>query len=72
VLQGRKPAYGCIVVSIRPKKDEVEHMRLTVGGNLVDCPGEVRTGLPTTKLLLNSVVSTTPETKFNSIDINNF
>ena len=74
VPQGRKPTYGRIVVSIRPQKEEVERTRLTVGGNLIDYPGEVRTetaDLTTTKLLLNSVVST-PDAKFMGIDVKNF
>ena len=58
----------------RPQKDEPHCTRLTVGGNLIDYPGEVSTptaGTTTAKLVFNSVVST-PKAKFMGIDIKNF
>jgi hypothetical protein len=58
--------YGCIVCERRPHKTEVEHTRLTVGGNIIDYPGDVSTkttGLSTVKLIFNSVIST-PSAKF--------
>jgi hypothetical protein len=58
---GRKVTYGRIVVSIRPEKKETHRTQLTVGGNLIDYPGDVSTptaDLTTTKVLLNSTVST--------------
>ena len=43
VPNGRTVTYGRIVVSLRPQKAEVERTRLTVGGNLIDYPGDVST-----------------------------
>ena len=74
VPAGRKVTYGRIVVALRPMEKEVEYTRLTVGGNLIDCPGDVSTktaDLTTAKILFNSVVST-PDAKFMGIDLKNF
>jgi hypothetical protein len=49
-------------------------MQLTLGGNLIDYPGEVSTRtakLETTKCLFNSTIST-PNARFCSMDITNF
>jgi hypothetical protein len=53
--------YGCICVNYCPKKDDPNHMRLTVGGDKVNYPGDC--GMPTVdmvmvKLHLNSVILT--------------
>jgi len=59
---------------MRPMKKEVERTRLTVGGNLIDCPGDVSTktaNLTTAEILFNSVVST-PDAKFMGIELKNF
>ena len=53
--------YGRIVVNHRPKKSDPNSVRLTVGGDHINYPGDC--GTPTTnmltvKLLLNSVIST--------------
>jgi hypothetical protein len=66
--------YGRIVVSVCPQKAEVKQTRLTVGGNLIDYPGDISTktaGLITAKVLFNSVIST-PNAKFMGIDLKNF
>jgi hypothetical protein len=66
--------YGQIVVSICPQKTKVEQTCLTVGGNLIDYPGDVSinsAGLTTTKVFFNSVIST-PHAKFMGIDLKNF
>ena len=70
----RDATYGRFVCTERPQKEEVEHTRLTVGGNRINYPGE--DGTPTAdillvKVMLNSVVSTM-NAKFMSIDISNF
>ena len=66
--------YGKFVCVVRPQKAEPNRTRLTLGGNLVNYPGEV--GTPTADMLLikcmfNSVLST-PGAKFMGIDISNF
>jgi hypothetical protein len=62
------------VCEVREQKAEKFHTRLTLGGNLIDYPGEVsmRTAeLETTKCLFNSMIST-PNARFCSMDITNF
>jgi hypothetical protein len=70
---GRKITYGRLVSSIRPTKDEVHRVRVTVGGDRLDYPGITTTqcaSLTTTKCLLNSTLST-PDAKFMVLDIKN-
>lgn len=57
-----------------PQKDEIYHTRLTVGGNLIDFPGNKSTptaDLLTAKLLINSTIST-PGAVFLGINLANF
>ena len=71
---GRRVTYGRIVVDFRPHKSEPNRTRLTVGGDKIDYPGEVRTDtadIVTAKLLLNSVVST-PRARCCIVDIKDF
>jgi hypothetical protein len=66
--------YGSFVVDIKDHKEEKERKRLTFGGDQIEYPGEKSTrtaGLTTTKILINSVIST-PNAKFLVIDIKNF
>ena len=59
---------------IRPQKAETHRTRLTVGGNLINFPGDVTTStsdLITAKLIFNSVLST-KNTKLMCADIANF
>ena len=60
----RTVTYGRIGAEIRPKKDETHRTRLTVGGNLINFPGDVTTlvaDLIMVKLIFNSVLSTKNE-----------
>eukprot|EP00804_Cyclotella_cryptica_P006784 CCRYP_019521-RA/>CCRYP_019521-RA protein AED:0.43 eAED:0.43 QI:0/0/0/1/0/0/2/0/348 len=53
--------YGRIVANYRPKKEDPYRIRLTVGGNRITYPGDCGTptaDMLTTKILLNSVIST--------------
>jgi hypothetical protein len=55
----RQPTYPRFVCTERPHKEEKCRMRMTVGGNLIDFPGDVSVGeMETIKILLNGVVST--------------
>jgi hypothetical protein len=66
--------YGRFVVDVRPSKEEVHRVRLTVGGNLIKYDGDVSTrsaDLTTSKCLWNSVISTTGA-KYMCLDVNNF
>jgi Reverse transcriptase (RNA-dependent DNA polymerase) len=70
----RQATYPRFVCSERPQKQERNRTRMTVGGNLIDYPGDKSTKtaeLETTKILLNSVVST-EDARFCTVDITNF
>jgi hypothetical protein len=74
VPSDRTVTYGRIVVDIRPQKEEQERTRLTVGGNLIDYPGDCSTktaGLTTAKVLFISTIST-PQARFMCLDVKNF
>jgi hypothetical protein len=43
VPKGKVITYGRLVVDIRPNKSEIHRVRLTVGGNLIQYPGDVST-----------------------------
>jgi hypothetical protein len=66
--------YGSFVVDIKDHKEEKERIRLTVGGDQIEYPGDKSTrtaGLTTAKFFINSVISTFGA-KFLVIDIKNF
>jgi hypothetical protein len=74
IPQGRKVTYGSFVVDIKEHKEEKERTRLTVGGDQIEYPGDKSTrttGLTTSKILINSVISTLGA-KFLVIDIEKF
>jgi hypothetical protein len=74
ILTGRNVTYGSFVVDIKDHKEEKERTRLTVGGDQIEYSGDnsARTaGLTTSKILINSVISTLGA-KFLVIEINNF
>ena len=57
----KKVTYGIIVCDIWPQKEKTHRTRLTVGGNLLDYTGTLKTPtatITTAKCLFNSVVST--------------
>ena len=71
VPAGRTVTYVRIVSEIRPQKSEINRTRLTVGGNLINSPGDVTTPtsyLITYKFVFNSVLST-KNAKFMCADI---
>jgi hypothetical protein len=74
VPNGKIVTYGQFVVDIRPNKTETHQVRLTVGGNLIQYPGDVSTcstDLITSKCLWNSTIST-EGTTYMCLDVNNF
>ena len=74
VPSDRKVTYARFVCTLRPQKTEVQRTRLTVGGNLIDYPGDTSTptaNITTAKCLINSVLST-PGAKMACGDIKNF
>jgi hypothetical protein len=61
IPKDRTVTYTRVVVDYRPQKEDPNRVRITVGGNLIDYPGELTThtaDLVTSKILWNSVVST--------------
>jgi hypothetical protein len=74
VPKGKIITYGRFVVDIRPNKSETHHVRLTVGGNLIQYPGDVSTrsaDLTNSKCLWNSTIST-EGAKYMCLDVKNF
>ena len=74
IPKDRVITYARIVVDYRLQKDDPNRVRITVGGNLIDYPGELTTrtaDLTTTKLMWNSVIST-PGAKYACADIKSF
>jgi hypothetical protein len=74
VPKNRTVTYARFVCDYRPQKTEPERTRLTVGGNLIDYPGDVATStadITTAKLVWNSVIST-DNAQFMGMDIKNF
>jgi hypothetical protein len=73
--KGKKTTYLRICANYRPhNKSDPYRIRWTVGGNLVDYQGETYTptaDLTTTKLLMNSTIST-PGAGFFCMDLSNF
>jgi hypothetical protein len=59
--------YGRICVDYWPQKAEPNRTRLTVGGNLIDYPGDVSTptaGTTTAKLVINTSTIPTPNARY--------
>ena len=55
----RTVTYGIIVAEIQPQKYETHRIRLTVGGNIINFPGDVtkpKSDLKTAKFILDSVL----------------
>jgi hypothetical protein len=66
--------YGRFVVDIRPNKSEIHRVCLTVGGNLIQYPGDVSThsaDLTTSKCLWNITIST-EGARYMCLDVKNF
>ena len=67
------PTYGHIVSDIRPRKQEVERVRLAVGGDRISCSYDISTpieDLTTVKIYFSSVIST-PSARFMGVEICN-
>ena len=74
IPKDRKITYPRVVVADRPQKTQTRRVRVTVGGDRIDYPGEVSTktsDITTVKILLNSTIST-PEARFMCLDIKDF
>jgi hypothetical protein len=74
VPTNKRPTYGRIVCNFRPQKKDQNRTHLTVVGNQINYPGNKSTptaDLTTTKLLINSTLST-PKVVFLGINLANF
>ena len=74
IPKDRTVTYARIVVDYRAQKDDPNRVRITVGGNLIDYPGELTTraaDLTTTKIMWNSVIST-KDARYCTADIKSF
>ena len=66
--------YTKVVCEVRPKKEDPNRTRITIGGNMIIYPGEVATPtalLNLVKLIINSVLSR-HDAKFACFDVKNF
>lgn len=69
----KTPTYNRIVSDIKPRKQEVERIQLTVGGDRIIYDYDISTpvaNLTIVKIYFNSVIST-PKAKFLGADIRN-
>jgi hypothetical protein len=74
VPKGKIITYGRFVVDVRPNKFEIHRVRLTMGGNLIQYPGDVSTRsayLTTSKCLWNRTIST-DSARYMYLDVKNF
>ncbi len=68
------PTYAKVVIAYCPQKEDPYRIRITVGGNLINYPGELTTctaDMTTAKLYWNSVLST-PKARYMCLNIGNF
>ena len=74
VPRNKHPTYGRFVCSFHPQKPEPYRTRLTVGGNLIDYPGNLSmkvADMTTFKILVNSTLST-PGAKWLGLDVKSY
>ena len=73
VPRHKRPTYAQFVCSFRPQKPELYRTRLTIGGNLIDYPGNLSmkvVDMTTFKILVNITLST-PGAKWLGLDVKN-
>ena len=74
VPKHKRPTYARFVCSYRPQKAEPYRKRITVGGNLIDYPGNLSmkvANMTTFKILVNRTLST-PGARWLSLDVKNY
>ena len=74
VPKHKRPTYARFVCSYRPQKAEPYRTRLTVGGSLIDYPGNLSmkvADMTTFKILVNSTLST-PGAHWLGLDVKNY
>jgi hypothetical protein len=74
VPKHKRAKYIRVVSADRPEKEQTRRIRWTIGGDHIQCDGNSSTkvaDIVTTKLLLNSVIST-PGARFMTLDLKDF
>ena len=74
VPKHKQPTYARFVCSYRPQKAEPYRTRITIGGNLIDYPGNRSmkvADMTTFKILVNSTLST-PGARWLGLDVKNY
>ena len=74
IPKNKKVTYVKLVASIRPLKEEVNRVRVTVGGDRLEYNGQTHTvpaALSTVKIHINSTIST-PGARYCTADIKDF
>jgi hypothetical protein len=74
IPKDRNITYGKLVCDFKPNRTEKHRVRLTVGGDRLDCSGDTATStadITTFKMLINSTLSAT-EAKMMMMDIKNY
>ena len=74
VPKHKRPTYAHFVFSYHPQKAEPYRTRITVGGNLINYPGNLSmkvADMTTFKILVNSTLST-PGARWLSLDVKNY
>jgi hypothetical protein len=74
VPKGHMPTFAKLICAYRPHKSEPHWVRMPVGGNIVDYPGEVAantSNLPVTKSIINIIIYT-EDALYMNMDINNY
>ena len=74
VPKHKRPTYARFVCSYRPQKAEPYRTHITVGGNLIDYPGNLSmkvADMTTFKILVNSTLST-PGPRWLGLDVKNY
>ena len=70
----KQPTYACFICSYHPQKAEPHCTCLTVGGNLIDYPGNLSmkvADMTTFNILINSTIST-PGARWLGLDVKNY
>ena len=72
--EGKTPTYARIVIDFRPQKSDPNRVRISAGGTLIKCPGELTTrtaAITTTIIIWNGVIGT-KGAQYRCLDVGDF